>query len=127
VTDLTALLRRILDDRDLAACGVLADYLEERGDARGVLLRRRWKRWGRERMEGEQKDEAYRTEVAASVNAAFAAVLRMGGTAEITVSTGYAKEADISLCRYIRGRFPEWNREQVRRFGESMACAARHH
>jgi hypothetical protein len=45
VTDLTALLRRILDDRDLAACGVLADYLEERGDARGVLLRRMWYRW----------------------------------------------------------------------------------
>jgi hypothetical protein len=49
VTDLTAFLRRILDDRDLAACGVLADYLEERGDARGVRLRERWRKWERER------------------------------------------------------------------------------
>jgi hypothetical protein len=49
VTDLTALLRRILDDRDLAACGVLADYLEERGDARGPALRERWREWDRER------------------------------------------------------------------------------
>lgn len=28
-----------------AGPGVLADWLEENGDARGVLLRRRWKRW----------------------------------------------------------------------------------
>jgi hypothetical protein len=116
MTDLLALLRRILDDRDLAACGVLADYLEERGDARGVLLRRRWKRWQRERQEGEKKDESYQTQVAASVNAAFAALLRTGGTAEITVSTGYAKEADWRMRIYVVSRFrDEWNRAHARR------------
>ena len=42
-SDLGALVRACL--ADLSLCGILADWLEERGDARGVLLRRRWKRW----------------------------------------------------------------------------------
>jgi len=33
---------------DLRDAGTLADALEERGDPRGVLLRRRWKRWQKE-------------------------------------------------------------------------------
>jgi hypothetical protein len=100
VSDLLALLRRILDDRDLAACGVLADYLEERGDARGVLLRRRWKRWGRKRDKSE-----------------------LFGSMRLD----FEMSTDNSLWWYIRDRFPEWNAEQVRQFGESLACAARRH
>lgn len=47
---LTALVRAALADLG-AGPGVLADYLEERGDRRGVLLRRRWKRWQTEARE----------------------------------------------------------------------------
>lgn len=43
--DLAALVRGVMDD--LSTAGILADYIEEQGDPRGVLLRRRWRRWQR--------------------------------------------------------------------------------
>jgi uncharacterized protein (TIGR02996 family) len=49
--DLRAFLRTILAPGGLdSSPGVLADWLDERGDPRGVLLRKRWERW--------QKDHA---------------------------------------------------------------------
>lgn len=57
-SDLAALVRGVLADPSTA--GVLADYLEERGDARGVLLRRRWKRWESDRTIAAGKDEQRR-------------------------------------------------------------------
>jgi hypothetical protein len=34
---------------ELNAAAIFADWLEERGDPRGVLLRRRWKRWQKQK------------------------------------------------------------------------------
>lgn len=40
-----AILRDILRDGNLDAAGALADWLDEQGDARGVLLRRQYAKW----------------------------------------------------------------------------------
>lgn len=45
MTEFEALVRGSLADLG-AGPGALADWLEDRGDPRGVLLRRRWKRYG---------------------------------------------------------------------------------
>jgi hypothetical protein len=47
VSELPGIVAGVLEDLDRA--GALADYLDEHGDPRGVLLRRRWKRWRKER------------------------------------------------------------------------------
>lgn len=54
MSELESFAASVVGNLDLA--GAFADWLEERGDPRGVLLRRRWKRWLKER--GERQDEA---------------------------------------------------------------------
>ena len=85
-SDLSALVRMALADLG-AGPGILADWLEERGDGRGVLLRRRWKRWRDDRDEAESH---------------FNECIRQGWTAWYEDRPGYQ---DDVLFRYIRRRF----------------------
>jgi uncharacterized protein (TIGR02996 family) len=93
------------------AAGVFADWLEERGDKRGSLLRKRWKRWQNDRT---QADEAARS-LEASMTAPFRELLeswrRMPG---VTVSGSHVAAhvapdhaaADLSFRRYVQKQFP---------------------
>jgi hypothetical protein len=105
---LADLIRGALADLG-AGPGVLADWLEENGDARGVLLRRRWKRWQRE-MAAATKDDLRWTAQEESV---YDRVIRkvitfFGGTAILPPEKwGFRTNVIRSFERYVRRRFPE--------------------
>jgi len=90
------------------ACGVLADYLEERGDPRGVLLRRRWKRWQKD-FEKAVKWDKVLERVAPNPTQALADFLRADGVAEDAIFDFVTHRGSVNyvLRRYVRERFPE--------------------
>jgi hypothetical protein len=112
VTDPThvATLARAVLAGDYDACGVLADYLEERGDPRGVLLRKRWKRWQKERDGAEARGEAAVRDEDGSWGEVVG-LYRSAGTPDAYISHAVTSRlrdaADLSLCRYVARRFPE--------------------
>lgn len=44
---------------DLSTAGIAADYLEENGDSRGVMLRKRWEIWQADRQFSEEVDREW--------------------------------------------------------------------
>jgi len=112
VTDphhVAALARAVLAG-EYDACGVLADYLEERGEPRGVLLRKRWKRWQKERDGAEVRGEAAVRD-ANGPWGTFTTIFRSWGTADDDIAEAVASRlrdaACLSLTCYVRERFPE--------------------
>ena len=95
---------------EFGACGVLADYLEERGDPRGVLLRRRWKRWQTER-EGATNLDKIQKQLATEPWKQLVDAMRLWGAAGAyvikTIVTRHREAVDLSLSRYVARRFPE--------------------
>lgn len=90
--DFVALIRGAL--ADLSTSGILADYLEERGDLRGVMLRRRWKRWDRYRRELEKSMEDERRD-------------HLRWHVGHRDADARCFRADRDFHRYVRDRFPE--------------------
>jgi uncharacterized protein (TIGR02996 family) len=93
------------------AAGIFADWLEEHNDPRGKLLRRRWKRWQKERQQidqnafaQEQMTTAPWEKMLADLKAAGATIA--GSTVKATVSRDYRKPDD-SFRLYIREKFPQ--------------------
>ena len=104
-----ALARAVLAG-EFDACGVLADYLEERGDPRGVLLRKRWKRWRAERAGAKMRDEWAERDAKEPWLRMMQRLRELGATVggDVSVSvTRYRDAVDSSLRRYVRERFPE--------------------
>lgn len=112
MTDHDAFVAAILAG-DLDAAGVLADWLEDRGDPRGVLLRRRWRRWRAERRHAAEDARRQREILEEPLRRlrAAAEVMRRAG-AEVTVagevsySDNGAVLVDGRFRRYVRERFP---------------------
>lgn len=106
VTDLVALVRASL--ADLRDAGQLSDYLEDHNDPRGVLLRRRWKRWQARRAKAEAEDLKWTLE---ERGGGYYTVIRkiitfFGGTfQEVQEKMGNRINVDRSFTKYIRRRF----------------------
>lgn len=93
---------------DLA--GAFADWLEEHGDPRGVLLRRRWKMWLRERGKVQAEVDEVREKFGAmwkKLKTWVASNPQMRLTTEGWVKHTGMSEADDSFRRYVIGKFPE--------------------
>ena len=103
--ELEAFLKPIVYGGELDACGALADWLEEHADARGSLLRKRWRRWIAERARAEESDKREAARIKDIILTDFAHWSVVGLTVEI--DHGGALRADESLRRYIRHKFPE--------------------
>jgi hypothetical protein len=93
----------------LDGAGAFADWLEERGDPRGVLLRRRWKRWRKERAEAAAADDAIEQAAAKPWVDLVRTVQQSGGEASITVRLDRRNtdDCDRAFRRYFREKFPE--------------------
>jgi uncharacterized protein (TIGR02996 family) len=94
---------------DFDAAGVFADWLQERGDPRGVLLRRRWRRWHRERTHEALVSGYLKGVVVGAARDVLAGLTRIPGT---TIHTGMVEvrvdlgsKADDRFRRYVRDRF----------------------
>lgn len=104
-----ALARAVLAG-DFDLCGVLADYLDEHGDPRGVLLRKRWKRWKTERDQGASRDkleELAATEPWKQLADAMRTWGASGSYFVTAIVTRHREAVDLSLRRYVHDRFPE--------------------
>jgi hypothetical protein len=62
MTEFVAFVAAVVREPDGA--GAFADFLDDRGDPRGVLLRRRWRRWQKDRWAAQQAEERERAELA---------------------------------------------------------------
>lgn len=93
---------------DLDRCGELADWLEERDDPRGRLLRLRWKRWRTERERGrlgDQSDERRITRPFGDVlERLHAAGVSVSGSVTAVV-TWRREAADDRMRGYLMERF----------------------
>ena len=97
----------------LDAAGALADWLEDNGEAQaGVLLRRRWQRWRRQRIKLLTQRADYREAVerpwANLVDQLRAAGATVEFRIEFTVSDNtLLDDCDELFARYVRERFAE--------------------
>lgn len=89
-----AFVKAILDGDLETAPGVFADWLDEHGDPRGVLLRRRWRRWPKDR----EKEIAWQRKL----KSWGVEQLELFGPA---VEQDPGKPADDSFLRYVREKF----------------------
>lgn len=95
------------------AAGVFADWLEEQPDPNApriaVLLRRRWKRYQKERQAEVDRARQRETEIVAPMRAALASLQAAGWTVEgsiIRASVSPDDRAGLSFRRYIQKQFP---------------------
>lgn len=101
MTELGAFAAAVLDGLDGA--GAMADFLEERGDPRAVLLRRRWRRWRKDREvagRAEEREWAAQATRWGRVKALFRSLVapppkRAAGTAAV----------DATFRRYVARKF----------------------
>ena len=99
-TELAALVRACL--ADLSTAGILSDFLEDRGDARGVLLRRRWKRWQRER---EECEECEATDIYLRANGLSTETTTGLGWKGFLVHPSHVERESHTFRMYVRRRF----------------------
>ena len=91
---------------DLA--GALADWLEERGDPRGDLLRRRWRMWVREREDARLLGVGARRRAKCSQARLAKLAVRFAGCGWTKKTAAREVErADTSFRRYFCEMFPE--------------------
>lgn len=107
MTEFASFVDAILTRGELDACGPFADWLEEHGDPRGPLLRKRWRRWqaerGREmdaRREAEERFDRPLRQLSAQINSLPGAACHA-----FTKIEWDAPQADRLLKRYVRERF----------------------
>lgn len=93
--------------RDPDAAGPFADWLEERGDPRAALLRRRWKRWRTERAAARVRDEQEERRMADPFLSVLAAAKVLDPNA-----TGYARVKVTGRVAAVDGVFREYVRER---------------
>jgi uncharacterized protein (TIGR02996 family) len=97
---------------DLDAAGPFADWLDERSDPRGRLLRVRWRRWRTERARARLAAEERSAEITRPFRELLEKFKALPGasvgiaTIEARVAPDYATP-DASFRRYVRERFPE--------------------
>lgn len=110
----TAFVNAILRG-DLDAAGPFADWLDEHGEgSRGVLLRRRWKRWRKEREAAVAQMRREREEIVKPFRELIDRFRASGGTVreyqyQVEVSDYPVQRADASFKAYVR----KWFREPV--------------
>lgn len=96
---------------ELDTAGVLADWLEEHQDARGVLLRRRWKRWRRDRGQALAAIEAREALIVKPALDALQSLrdagFKVDGMVRVNLSRAAVDDLDQVFLSYIRDRFPE--------------------
>jgi uncharacterized protein (TIGR02996 family) len=100
VSEFAAFVAALLEDPDGA--GAFADFLDERGDPRGTLLRRRWRRWLKDRaaaLAAEEQDRAQRATRWGRIKSLFRSLVappkRRAATAAV----------DATFRKYIRRKF----------------------
>lgn len=101
-----AFVKAILDG-DTSAAAVFADWLEEHGDKRAVLLRRRWKLWQKKIAEADKPERVLIRDWKRRVRAARARSLIDRTDEEILemVKAHIRRSADYSFCKYVREKF----------------------
>lgn len=62
MSEFAAFVAAVVKEPDGA--GAFADFLDERGDPRGLLLRRRWRRWQKDRWAALAAEQRERAELA---------------------------------------------------------------
>lgn len=111
MSDLESFLVAIIDRRDLDAAGPLADWLDEHGDPRGVLLRRRWKRWVTERAKGLAEIERERAALEAPWRKVIDDIGAIPGmtvgsaSVSVTVSDYAVQRLDAGFRDYVWRKF----------------------
>jgi uncharacterized protein (TIGR02996 family) len=88
---------------------VFADWLDEHGDGRGQLLRRRWKRWQKERIAGEGEDRRICRGIIDRWNNWIEELSGSGITVDAKTVVRYTTNADRAgtrFCWYLQKRFP---------------------
>lgn len=94
---------------NIDAAAVFADWLEERGDKRGVLLRRRWKRWQKDRQKLFDAAKAEEQRTREKWLRFVDELRRIGAECEASVSVTIApgpEVADIKFRKYVQQQFP---------------------
>jgi uncharacterized protein (TIGR02996 family) len=100
---------RAIHAGDFDAAGVFADWLDERGDKRGVLLRRRWKRWQKERGQAFAEANAKETAITAPWLKILDDFRKLSGTitaASVRAAVAPDTGPDFRFRRYVQKQFP---------------------
>ena len=100
MTEFAAFVAALIEEPDGA--GAFADFLDERGDPRGVLLRRRWRRWQKDRwavLADEQRERAARETRWGRVKSLFRSLIAAPKKPSRTAAL------DATFVRYIRRKF----------------------
>lgn len=112
MTEFATFVAALTADPDGA--GAFADFLDERGDPRGVLLRRRWRRWQKDRWAATELEERDRAAAAAAEERDRAtrwgrvkSLLRswIGAAAWAAPRPARVAAVDATFVRYIRRKF----------------------
>jgi uncharacterized protein (TIGR02996 family) len=110
VAEFAAFVAALLEHPDGA--GAFADFLDERDDPRGVLLRRRWRRWQKDRwaaLAAEEQDRAERATRWGRLKGLFRSLVGP------TKKRATAAAVDATFLRYIRRKFASELPEPTRR------------
>lgn len=102
MTEFAAFVQALLTEPDGA--GAFADWLDERGDPRAVLLRRRWRRWQKDRWAAVAADERARAEQSTRwgrVKSLFRMLLDPTPASRVSRT----EKVDATFVRYIRRKF----------------------
>lgn len=95
---------------DLAGAGAFADWLDDRSDPRGRLLRLRWKRWQTDRRKAELAVAHYRERIEKPIRDMIERARALGAaldaTLRVTVSDATVRDVDEVFRAYIVNRFP---------------------
>lgn len=100
MTEFAAFVAALTAEPDGA--GAFADFLDERGDPRGILLRRRWRRWQKDRwaaLAAEQRESAERATRWGRVKSLFRSLISAPQKPSRTAAI------DATFVRYIRRKF----------------------
>jgi uncharacterized protein (TIGR02996 family) len=100
VTEFAAFVAAVVQDP--GGAGAFADFLDERGDPRGVLLRRRWRRWQKDRWAAQVAEERERAERATKwgfVKSLFRSVVAPRR------KRASAAAVDATFRKYVRKKF----------------------
>ena len=92
-----------------SAAAVFADWLDEHGDRRGELLRRRWRRWQKEQTAGEVEDARARRGILDRWNDWTEELRAEGLKVEAKIAVNYTANAERAGARfrwYVQVRFP---------------------
>jgi uncharacterized protein (TIGR02996 family) len=113
MTEFATFVAALTADPDGA--GAFADFLDERGDPRAVLLRRRWRRWQKDRWAAAELEERERAEAAAAEERERAeratrwgwvkSLLRSWITGPRATLRARVAAVDATFVRYIRRKF----------------------